>query len=82
VAETSDRATKSFKAFRLDTTSYLLWRNREPLPVAPKSFDVLAYLVKHAGQEFVVGDYVPSNLGLDSLVVGFDRARISYMLPA
>jgi len=25
------------------------------------------------GQEFVVGGYVPSNLGLDSLVVGFYR---------
>jgi ATP-dependent DNA ligase len=32
--------------------------------------------VKHRvslGQEFVVGGYVPSNLGLDSLVVGFYR---------
>jgi DNA-binding winged helix-turn-helix (wHTH) protein len=41
---------KSFKAFRLDTASYLLWRNGERVPVAPKSFDVLAYLVEHAGR--------------------------------
>ena len=27
------------------------------------------------GQEFVVGGYVPSNLGLDSLVVGFYRGK-------
>jgi ATP-dependent DNA ligase len=27
------------------------------------------------GQEFVVGGYVPSHLGVDSLVVGFYRAK-------
>jgi TolB-like protein/DNA-binding winged helix-turn-helix (wHTH) protein/Flp pilus assembly protein TadD len=39
---------KSFKAFRLDTTNHLLWRNSDRVPVAPKGFDVLAYLVEHA----------------------------------
>src|SRR3981189_2953530 len=38
---------KSFKAFRLDTTNHLLWRNGERVPVAPRAFDVLAYLVEH-----------------------------------
>jgi TolB-like protein/DNA-binding winged helix-turn-helix (wHTH) protein/Tfp pilus assembly protein PilF len=41
---------KSFKAFRLDPTNHLLWRNDERVPIAPKGFDVLAYLVGHAGQ--------------------------------
>src|SRR6202162_2790868 len=41
------RAMKSFKAFRLDTTNHLLWRNGERVPVTPKAFDVLAYLVEH-----------------------------------
>jgi TolB-like protein/DNA-binding winged helix-turn-helix (wHTH) protein/Flp pilus assembly protein TadD len=41
---------KSFKAFRLDTANHLLWRNGDRVPVAPKGFDVLAYLVEHAGQ--------------------------------
>ena len=41
---------KSFKAFRLDTENHLLWRNGDRVPVAPKGFDVLAYLVKHAGR--------------------------------
>jgi hypothetical protein len=27
------------------------------------------------GQEFVIGGYVPSNLGIDSLVVGFYRGQ-------
>jgi TolB-like protein/DNA-binding winged helix-turn-helix (wHTH) protein/Flp pilus assembly protein TadD len=44
------RAMKSFKAFRLDTANHLLWCNGERVPVAPKGFDVLAYLVEHAGQ--------------------------------
>jgi len=41
---------KSFKTFRLDTANHLLWCNGERVPVAPKGFDVLAYLVEHAGQ--------------------------------
>jgi TolB-like protein/DNA-binding winged helix-turn-helix (wHTH) protein/Flp pilus assembly protein TadD len=41
---------KLFKAFRLDTANHLLWRNGDRVPLAPKAFDVLAYLVEHAGQ--------------------------------
>src|SRR5258708_23741876 len=41
---------KSFKTFRLDTANHLLWRNGDRVPVAPKGYDVLAYLVEHAGQ--------------------------------
>jgi TolB-like protein/DNA-binding winged helix-turn-helix (wHTH) protein/Flp pilus assembly protein TadD len=44
------RVMKSFKAFRLDTTNHLLWRNGDRAPIAPKGFDVLAYLVERAGQ--------------------------------
>jgi TolB-like protein/DNA-binding winged helix-turn-helix (wHTH) protein/Flp pilus assembly protein TadD len=41
---------KSFKAFRLDTANHILWRDGERVPIAPKGFDVLAYLVTHAGR--------------------------------
>src|SRR5258708_81662 len=41
---------KSFKTFRLDTANQLPWRNGDRVPVAPKGFDVLAYLVEHAGR--------------------------------
>src|ERR1700733_6758268 len=41
---------KLFKTFRLDTANHLLWRNEDRVPLAPKAFDVLAYLVEHAGQ--------------------------------
>jgi TolB-like protein/DNA-binding winged helix-turn-helix (wHTH) protein/Flp pilus assembly protein TadD len=41
---------KLFKTFRLDKTNHLLWRDGNRVPLAPKAFDVLAYLVEHAGQ--------------------------------
>jgi TolB-like protein/DNA-binding winged helix-turn-helix (wHTH) protein/Flp pilus assembly protein TadD len=41
---------KSFKAFRLDTMNHLLWRDVDRVPLPPKAFDVLAYLVEHAGR--------------------------------
>jgi TolB-like protein/DNA-binding winged helix-turn-helix (wHTH) protein/Flp pilus assembly protein TadD len=41
---------KSFKAFRLDTANHILWRDGDRVPVAPKSFDVLTYLIEHAGR--------------------------------
>src|ERR1700724_2699378 len=41
---------KLFKTFPLDTASHLLWCNADRVPLAPKAFDVLAYLVEHAGR--------------------------------
>ena len=41
---------KSFKSFRLDTANHILWRDGDRVPIAPKGFDVLAYLVEHAGR--------------------------------
>ncbi len=41
---------KLFKTFRLDTANHLLWCDGNRVPMAPKAFDVLAYLVEHAGQ--------------------------------
>lgn len=39
---------KRFHAFRLDTVNHCLWQGEERLPLAPKAFDVLRYLVEHA----------------------------------
>ena len=39
-----------FGRFRLDLRARLLFRGSEPLPLAPKCFDVLSYLVRHAGR--------------------------------
>jgi TolB-like protein/DNA-binding winged helix-turn-helix (wHTH) protein len=41
---------KFFKTFSLDTANHLLWRNGDRVPLTPKAFDVLAYLVEHAGR--------------------------------
>jgi len=41
---------KSFKAFRLDRENHILWRNEDRVPMSPKEFDILAYLVEHAGR--------------------------------
>jgi TolB-like protein/DNA-binding winged helix-turn-helix (wHTH) protein/Flp pilus assembly protein TadD len=41
---------KSFQAFRLDTADQCLWRGQERVPIAPKAFDVLRYLVENPGR--------------------------------
>ena len=39
---------KSFASFRLDTINHCLWQGEERVPLAPKAFDVLRYLVEHS----------------------------------
>ena len=39
---------KVFTPFRLDTVNQCLWRAGERVPITPKAFDVLRYLVEHA----------------------------------
>src|SRR5262245_57455269 len=41
---------KQFHAFRLDTTNHCLWRGEERVSLTPKAFDLLRYLVEHAGR--------------------------------
>jgi 3-oxoacyl-[acyl-carrier protein] reductase len=41
-------AMKVFQPFRLDTVNHCLWRAEERVPLTPKAFDVLRYLVEHA----------------------------------
>ena len=41
---------KVFEPFRLDTLNHCLWRAKERVPLTPKAFDVLRYLVDHAGR--------------------------------
>jgi len=38
---------KVFQPFHLDTVNRCLWRAEERLPLTPKAFDVLSYLVEH-----------------------------------
>jgi DNA-binding winged helix-turn-helix (wHTH) protein len=39
---------KVFEPFRLDTVNHCVWREEDRLPLTPKAFDVLRYLVEHA----------------------------------
>ena len=41
---------KLFNDFRLDTRNHSLWRADERVPLAPKTFDVLRFLVENAGR--------------------------------
>src|SRR5215469_5739727 len=39
---------KAFQPFRLETVNHCLWRAEDRVPLTPKAFDVLRYLVEHA----------------------------------
>src|SRR4029434_8582015 len=39
-----------FGPFRLDQANATLWRAEQPVTLRPKTFEVLVYLVTHAGQ--------------------------------
>ena len=41
---------KSFQSFRLDTANQCLWRGEARVPIAPKAYDVLRYLVENPGR--------------------------------
>jgi DNA-binding winged helix-turn-helix (wHTH) protein/tetratricopeptide (TPR) repeat protein len=44
------RRMKSFEGFRLDSLNQCLWRGDARVPLMPKPFAVLEYLVEHAGR--------------------------------
>jgi len=46
---TPERHVYKFGEYRLDTAERLLLRAGEPVPLAPKAFDMLVVLVKHSG---------------------------------
>ena len=41
---------KLFQPFRLDSVNQCLWRGEHRVPLTPKAFDVLRYLVEHPGR--------------------------------
>src|SRR5215813_1276021 len=41
---------KLFHSFRLDSLNQCLWRGEQRVPITPKAFDVLRYLVEHPGR--------------------------------
>ena len=41
---------KCFSSFRLDITDHSLWHEDQRVSITPKAYDVLRYLVEHAGR--------------------------------
>jgi DNA-binding winged helix-turn-helix (wHTH) protein/tetratricopeptide (TPR) repeat protein len=41
---------KRFHSFRLDPLNQCIWRGKQRVPITPKAFDVLRYLVEHPGR--------------------------------
>src|SRR5215467_3758189 len=41
---------RRFHSFRLDPRNQCLWRGEQRVPITPKAFDVLRYLVEHPGR--------------------------------
>src|SRR5262245_35027110 len=41
---------KRFHSFRLDPLNQCLWHGEQRVPITPKAFDLLRYLVDHAGR--------------------------------
>ena len=58
---------KSFQSFRLDTANQCLWRGQERVPIPPKAYDVLRYLVENAGR-LVTQDEILEKLWADTYV--------------
>ena len=58
---------KSFQSFRLDAANQCLWRGQGRVPIAPKAFDVLRYLVENPGR-LVTQDEVLEKLWPDTYV--------------
>lgn len=45
-----DLSSTSFGPFKLDPSNALLLQNGDPIPLTPKAFAVLSYLIKFAGE--------------------------------
>src|SRR5262245_36580672 len=58
---------KCFDAFRLDPVNHCLWRGVDRVPMTPKAFDLLRYLVDHADR-LVTHDEILEALWTDAYV--------------
>ena len=67
-----------FGPFRLDSAERLLLRAGQPVPVTPKAFDLLVYLVDHAGR-LVTKQTLMSALWPDSFV---EEANLTFTVSA
>jgi DNA-binding winged helix-turn-helix (wHTH) protein/TolB-like protein/tetratricopeptide (TPR) repeat protein len=69
----------TFKSFRLDLAERLLLNNNNPVPLTPKAFDVLVFLVEHSGH-LVEKDELMQTVWADSFVEEANISRIIHTL--
>jgi DNA-binding winged helix-turn-helix (wHTH) protein/TolB-like protein/Tfp pilus assembly protein PilF len=69
----------TFKSFRLDLAERLLLNNSKPVPLTPKAFDVLVFLVEHSGH-LVEKDELMQTVWADSFVEEANISRIIHTL--
>src|SRR5215831_20035193 len=58
---------KQFHSFRLDPVNHSLWRGTDRVPLTPKAFDLLRYLVDHP-ERLVTQDEILEALWTDAYV--------------
>src|SRR6202140_4486374 len=58
---------KAFRSFRLDPSNQCLWQGERRVPLTPRAFDVLRYLVEHPGR-LVTQDEILEALWLETYV--------------
>jgi len=63
----SELKVKSFNSFRLDTAGHCLWREQQRVPITPKAYDVLRYLVENSGR-LVTPDEILEAIWTDTYV--------------
>jgi len=51
-ADAAERETYRFAAFELDAVGYLLRRDGQPVQMSPREFELLRFLVRHAGEVY------------------------------
>ncbi|MCC6451484.1 MAG: transcriptional regulator, partial [Acidobacteria bacterium] len=69
----------AFRSFRLREAERLLLRHDEPIPLTPKAFDVLVFLVKNAGH-LVEKETLMRKVWPDSFVEEGNLTRTIYTL--
>lgn len=50
--DAAERETYRFAAFELDAAGYLLRRDGQPVQISPREFELLRFLVRHAGEVY------------------------------
>ncbi|MDI1240401.1 MAG: tetratricopeptide repeat protein [bacterium] len=77
--DSKEQVSYTFRTFRIDVSERRLLENRATIPLTPKSFDLLVYLVERSGH-LVEKDELLEKVWPDSIVEESNLARIVHTL--